>query len=87
VSLSGTFCAERGIRVTRTVVRRLVAFEATFPTAIPIEPGTDIEPCGIVRNPSPAEEVGSDVYAMEFEFAGKRLRCPLVDFQARTQSS
>ena len=24
---------------------------------------------------------------MEFEFAGRRLRCPLVEFQARTQTS
>jgi hypothetical protein len=72
--------------VIRTVVRRLVAFEATHSTAIPIEPGTNVETCHILRNPAPADAVDWDVYSMEFEVAGRRLRCPLVDFQARTQS-
>jgi hypothetical protein len=83
----GTFRAERGNRVKRTVVRRLVAFDATLSTAIRIEPGANVEAGHIVRNAAPAEDSGTGVYAMEFEFAGLTLRCPLVDFQARTQSS
>ena len=71
----------------RTVVRRLVAFETTHSTAIPIEPGANVDACHILRNPATDGAVESEVYSMEFEFAGRRLRCPLVDFQARTQSS
>ena len=35
----------------------------------------------------PAEELASDVYFMEFECEGRTLRCPLVEFQARTEWS
>jgi hypothetical protein len=50
-----------------------------------VEPGAFIDSCRIHRNPEPNPE--GDVYVMEFESDGRRLRCPLVQFQARTQTA
>jgi hypothetical protein len=63
-----------------------LAFDATVSAVIPIEPGAVLDLYRIVRDPGTAESPPADIYAMEFEFAGRRLRCPLVDFQARTQT-
>ena len=63
----------------------MFASDATGAAVISIEPGAILQLCRIVRNSGISEP--TDVYVMEFEFAGRRLRCPLVDFQARTQTS
>jgi hypothetical protein len=69
--------------LARTVIRRFVALDVAAGIDVVIEPGTSIQSCRIHRNP----ETGSDaeVYAVEFETGGKALRCPLVQFQARTE--
>jgi hypothetical protein len=64
-----------------------LAFDATVSAVIPIEPGAVLDLYRIVRDPGTAESPATDTYAMQFEFAGRRLHCALVDFQARTQTS
>ena len=82
-----TNCAQRGLLVTRRVLRRILAFDAAESAIIPIQPGAILEFCRIVRNSGDAETSATEVYVMEFDLAGRRLRCPLVDFQARTETS
>jgi hypothetical protein len=71
--------------VARTVIRALVAFDEANRT-IDLEPGAFIQDCRIQRNPEAAEDRDLEVYVMKFESAGRHLRCPLVDFQARTEA-
>ena len=87
MSLSALTVQYTGTRVARTVVRRILAFDPTVSAVTPIEPGAILEICGIVRHSGPPETPATDVYVMEFEFGGRTLRCPLVEFQARTQTS
>jgi hypothetical protein len=70
--------------VARTVIRKLVAFDAAGAAGIPVEPGAILQACRVLRNPSFSGM--TDVYVVEFEVAGRTLRYPLVDFQARTQA-
>jgi len=70
--------------VSRTVIRKIVAKDAAGSTGFSVEPGAVLEDCRVVRNDVAAPAV--DVYVVEFEFAGRRLHYPLVDFQARTEA-
>jgi len=86
VSLSALTVRKREIRVARTVLRRIVALDATG-AAVSVDSGAILDPCRIVRNSATSESPATDVYVMEFAFAGRTLCCPLVDFQARTQTT
>lgn len=74
-----------GENLARTVIRRLVARDAADGVDVVIEPGTSIQSCRIQRSPETGSNV--EVYVIEFELGGKALRCPLVQFQARTETS
>jgi hypothetical protein len=72
--------------VARIVIGRLLAFDAAERTSIALDPGTLIEECHIHRNPGTGEDRDLEVYVMRFESEGRALRCPLVEFQARTEA-
>ena len=71
--------------MARIVIRKLVARDESARVDVVIEPGVFIDTCRICRNSEPLSE--DEVYVMEFESEGRRLRCALVHFQARTQIS
>jgi hypothetical protein len=71
--------------LARTVIRRLVARDAAVGIDVVIEPGTSIQSCRIHRNPETGPDV--EVYVVEFEDGERKLRCPLVQFQARTETA
>jgi len=50
-----------------------------------LKPGTALTLCRIERNSSPAPS--EDVYEVVFESGGRKYRCPLCRFQARTQAA
>ncbi|MGD0872407.1 MAG: hypothetical protein ABSB88_22890 [Bryobacteraceae bacterium] len=50
-----------------------------------LEPGTVLTLYRIERNSSP-QRSSADVYQVVFESGGRRYRCPLYRFQARTQA-
>jgi hypothetical protein len=68
--------------LARTVIRRLVAQDEAAGVDVVIEPGAVIDSYFIERKASAAE-----VYVMEFRADGRQLRCPLVEFQARTETA
>jgi hypothetical protein len=76
-----------GDKLARIVIRRLVAYDAATRVEVVIEPGKPIDSCRIRRNPSDTEHSSVAVYVMEFLADGRLLRCPLVQFQARTQAT
>ena len=71
--------------MARIVIRKLVARDESARVDVVIEPGVLIDTCRICRNSEPISE--DEVYVMEFESEGRRMRCALVHFQARTQIS
>jgi len=83
VSLSAR--TANGENLARTAIRRFVARDESARVDVVIEPGALIESCQIYRNAAP--ESTGDAYSMEFEWEGRRLRCALVQFQARTQTA
>jgi hypothetical protein len=65
------------------VIRRLVARDESGRVDVVIEPGASIQTCRIYRTETPETEL----YLMEFEAEGRQMRCPLVQFQARTETA
>jgi hypothetical protein len=72
--------------VDRIVIRNFVAWEAATQADIGLEPGAVLQSCRIHRN-SGAGDHDLGVYVMEFQANGRELRCPLAQFQARTQAT
>jgi hypothetical protein len=72
--------------VARTVIRKVVAWDAAAGASVALHPGALIEAYRICRNPVDGEWHDAAPYVMEFELAGQQLRCPLVEFQARTEA-
>ena len=70
--------------MARTVIRGFAAHDAANGAVIALEPGYPVLSYRIQRNRLPDPEDG--VYVMTFVCAGRRLRCPLTLFQARTES-
>ena len=73
--------------MARTVIRKLVAWDAAAGASVALDPGALIETYRICRNPIDGEWHDAAPYVMEFELAGHQLRSPLVDFQARTETT
>ena len=76
-----------GENLARTVIRRFVARDAAARVDVVVDPGASIDSFSIHRNSGLGESPADGVYVMEFEAGGRRLRCALVDFQARTQAA
>ena len=71
--------------VARIVIRRLVAWDGAAQADMALEPGVFIESCRIHRDSETGDQdLGG--YVMAFESGGRELRCPLVQFQARTEA-
>lgn len=66
----------------REVINRLAAWDAEKRRRVEVPVGTAIRDYRIGRGI--LGDGGPEAYAMEFEFAGARLVCPLFLFQART---
>jgi hypothetical protein len=71
--------------VARTVIRRLVAWDEAAGASVVLDPGESVQNWHLLQNTSRSPEPELGVYVMDFESAGRRLKCPLVQFQARTQ--
>jgi hypothetical protein len=71
--------------LARTVIRRFVARDAAAGVDIVIEAGASIQTCRIHRNSQTGSDV--EVYVVEFEAGERTLSCPLVQFQARTETA
>lgn len=72
-----------GENLARIVIRRLVARDESGRGDVVIEPGSSVQTCRIYR----AETPETDLYLIEFESQGRQMRCPLVQFQARTETA
>jgi hypothetical protein len=72
-------------KVARTVIRGFTARDARSLATVALQPGELIESYRIQRI-GVAADTDDGVYVMDFESSGRHLRCPLVQFQARTQS-
>lgn len=83
MSLSDTTSQTGYYTVARTVIRVLDAWDPAAGKSVKIEPGSLLGGYRILRNPSSGD---GEVYLMEFEAAGARYRCPLAQFQPRTQA-
>jgi len=70
--------------VLRETVGKLPVEDIVALAGAVLEPGTVLTLYSIERNSSPAPS--SDVYEMVFESGGRRYRCPLYRFQARTRA-
>ena len=75
---------QRGFEVLREALSRLAAEDIVARTGAVLEPGTVLTLYRIECNGSAAPL--SDVYQVVFESGGRRYRCPLYRFQARTQA-
>ena len=84
VAVGANQCDTGNNGVARAVTRRLFAWDGGSGETVILDPGAPIGNCRIRRNSGEAQrEFG--VYIMDFESAGRRLCCPLVQFQARTE--
>ena len=75
---------QRGFKVLRETVGKLAVEDVVARTGAVLEPGTVLTLYRIECNGSAAPL--SDVYQVVFESGGRRYRCPLYRFQARTQA-
>jgi hypothetical protein len=70
--------------VARTVIRTLEAWDTATRKQVEIQPGAFLDSYHILSNRDAGASSPVGVYLMEFESAGRRYRCPLVQFQPRT---
>jgi hypothetical protein len=75
---------QRGFEVLRKTVGKLAVEDIMAGTGTALEPGTVLALYRIERESSPSPS--SDVYQVVFELGGRKYRCPLYRFQARTQA-
>jgi hypothetical protein len=63
--------------LARTVIRTLVALDEAARDNVVIAPGAFLNTCEILHD--------SEGYVVAFAADGRRLRCALAEFQARTE--
>ena len=72
--------SRNGERLSRVTIADLRVWDATNGEPNVLQPGVVLEDCRTVR---PGHSSGS--YGMEFRAAGALYRCPLYEFQPRTE--
>ena len=70
--------------MARKVISTLEVWDSASGVKARLAAGTELIQCRIRRRMEGAEAV--DVYVMEFQSAGRQYSCPLVCFQARTET-
>jgi hypothetical protein len=82
----GAQTADGDRNLLRETIRPLEAEDTQTRTQTLLQMGTPLSGWLIRRNNSEGTASGADVYLVEFQSAGRRYRCPLYRFQARTQA-
>ena len=72
--------------LTRETIAPLAAWDAGVDCVTTLEPGTLLQGIRIEKSSQEAVDGGAEPYVVWFEAAGRRRRCSLPLFQARTQA-
>ena len=70
--------------MTREVVRPLLSLDEVDYSMVKLEPGSVLSCCQL-KNIRSGTLGGRDPYVVAFEWSGRRLVCPLFQFQPRTR--